>query len=121
LGKGYFRLVPGTIEEVSAVTITVPVPLTSEELAALQVEAEAQGVSVDNLLRKAVLHILSASRKVKPQQDLSPEEFDRALEEIADMIPDNVPDIPDEALSRDSIYTREDEWDKPIREGKPDR
>jgi hypothetical protein len=91
-------------------TVTVPVPMTSEEQAALQEAAEAQGVSVDLLLRRAVLQVITVPRKTKSHQDMSPEEFERALEEIADMIPDNVPDIPDEALSRENIYTREDEW-----------
>lgn len=89
-------------------TVTVPVPLTSEEQAALQSQAKAQGVSVDCLLRKAVLQIISAPRD--PRQDLSPDALDRAFEELADMVPDNVPDMPDEALSREGIYTREDEW-----------
>jgi hypothetical protein len=91
-------------------TVTVPVPLTSEEQAVLQDQARVQGVSVDSLLRRAVLQIISAAREVRPRQQLSPDEFDRAFEEIADMIPANVPDIPDEALSRENIYTREDEW-----------
>ena len=42
---------------------TVPVPLTSEEEAALIAQAKAQGVSVDSLLRKAVLQIISSSPK----------------------------------------------------------
>jgi hypothetical protein len=91
-------------------TVTVPVPLTSEEQPVLQDQARVQGVSVDSLLRRAVLQIISAAREVRPRQQLSPDEFDRAFEEIADMIPANVPDIPDEALSRENIYTREDEW-----------
>ena len=47
---------------------------------------------------------------MKPRKELSPEEYERAWEEIADMIPDNIPDIPEEALSRESIYTREDDY-----------
>jgi hypothetical protein len=45
---------------------------------------------------------------------LSPEErgadLERAFEELADLIPEHVPAIPDEALGRESIYTREDKW-----------
>jgi hypothetical protein len=91
--------------------VTIPVLLSPEEQAALSAEAKAQGVSIDSLLHKAVLEIISSAREVKqPQQQLSPEEFERAFEEMADMIPENAPPIPDEALSRESIYTREDEW-----------
>ena len=90
-------------------TVTVPVPMTTEEQAVLQIEAKAQGVSVDSLLHSAVLQIISRSASVSPPQKLSPAEFEKAWKEIADMIPYNVPDIPDEALSRESICTREDE------------
>jgi hypothetical protein len=89
--------------------ITVSVPLTTEEQAALQAQAKAQGESVDSLLRKAIHQNISAAPELRPQQQLSPEELEKAFEQIADIIPDNVPDIPDEALSRESIYTREDE------------
>jgi hypothetical protein len=91
-------------------TVTVPVPMSQEEQAALLAQAKAQGVSVDALLRRAVLQLIAAARAVPPQQQLSPEEFEIAFEEMADMIPENVPPIPDEALSRENIYTREDEW-----------
>lgn len=93
---------------------TVPVPLTSEEEAALIAHAKAQGVSVDSLLRKAVLQIITASPETKPQlpPQLTAEEFDKAFEEIADMIPEGIPPLSDEALSRGSIYTREDEWNR---------
>ena len=92
----------------------VPVTLTSEEEAALLAQAKARGVSVDSLLRKAVLQIISAGRetKIQPPPQLSAEEFDKAFEEIADMIPESVPPLSDEALSRESIYTREDEWNR---------
>lgn len=57
-----------------------------------------------------MLHHAELPLKVTPQ--LSPEEFDKALEEIADMIPEGIPPLSDEALSRESIYTREDEWNR---------
>ena len=82
-------------------TVTVPVSLTQEEQAALLAQAEAQGVTVDTLLRKAVLQIIAAPEA--PMCQLSAEEFERAFEEMADMIPDSVPPIPDEALSRESM------------------
>jgi hypothetical protein len=40
------------------------------------------------------------------KNQLSAEEFERAFEEIGDLIPDNVPPIPDEALRRENMYSR---------------
>ena len=92
-------------------SVTIPVPLTSDEQAALQAQADAQGVSIDSLLRKAVLQVIAAAPEaMPPRRELSGEELEKGFEEIADLIPDNVPAIPDEAMSRESIYTREDEW-----------
>jgi hypothetical protein len=91
----------------------VPVSLTPEEEAALVAQAKAQGVSVDSLLRKAILQFISASAEttqLRPQ--LTEEEFDRAFDEIADTILEGIPPLSDEALSRESIYTREDEWNQ---------
>lgn len=89
-------------------------PLTSEEEAALVARARAQGISVDILLRTAVLQIISgaAEREPQPQTPLSAEEVNAALDEAADMIPGGTPPLSDEALSRESIYTREDEWNR---------
>ena len=91
---------------------TVPVPLTSEEEAALIAQAKAQGVSVDSLVRKAVLQIISSGStlSIQPAFPLTAEEFDKAFDEIADLIPENVPPLSDAALTRESIYTREDDW-----------
>jgi len=91
-------------------TVTVPVPLSSEEQAALQMQAEALGVSLESLLRKAVLQILSASPGSAAAQQLRGADLERAFEELADLVPEHVPPIPDEALGRESIYTREDKW-----------
>ena len=87
---------------------TVAVPLTSEEEAALIAQAKTQGISVDSLVRKAVLQIISPSSGTGPA--LTAEEFEKVFDEIAEMIPEDVPSLSDEALSRESIYTREDEW-----------
>ncbi len=92
--------------------VTIQVPLSSEEQEALAIQAYAAGVSVDALLRKAVLAMISSNQGTSPPVPLSPEEFDRAFEEIADMIPPDVPSISDEDLQREKIYTREDEWNR---------
>ena len=88
--------------------MTVPVPLTEDEQAALLAQAKAQGVSVDSLLRKAVLQIITAAPEVKPdpQQHLSTEEWQEALDEWIESSPE-VPHLPDEALRRESIYRRD--------------
>jgi hypothetical protein len=93
-------------------TAAIPVPLTPEEKATLLAYAKAQGVSVDTLLRKAVLQIIFPTEPGEPSlnNQLSGEELERAFEEIAELIPDNVPPIPDEALRRENMYSREDEW-----------
>ena len=43
---------------------------------------------------------------------LTPEDVDQGLEEAADLIPEGIPPLSDEAMSRESIYTREDEWNR---------
>lgn len=91
-------------------TVTVPVRLTEEEQSALLAQAKAEGVSVDLLLRKAVLQVIAAAPLDPSVHQLDPEDFEKAFEEMADMIPESVPAIPDEALTRESIYTRENEW-----------
>jgi hypothetical protein len=67
---------------------------------------------VDSLVRKAVLQIISSGSTptTQPSFPLTAEEFDKTFDEIADLIPENVPPLSDAALSRESIYTREDDW-----------
>ena len=87
------------------------VPLSDDEQAAVAAEAKAQGPSVDSLLCKAVLQVIGASRETsQPRRELSGEELEMGFEEIADLIQDDIPPLSDEALSRECIYTREDEW-----------
>jgi hypothetical protein len=88
--------------------VTVPVPLTAEEETALLAQAKAQGVTVDSLLRQAVLRIISADPPVK-QDQFSAEQWEKEFEEWLDSLP-SLPTLSDEAISRESIYTREDEW-----------
>ena len=88
--------------------VTVPIALTAEEEAALVAQAKAQGVSVDSLLRKAVLEIIAAPPHAK-SQELSAEQWEKEFEEWLDSLAD-IPTLSDEAISRESVYTREDEW-----------
>ena len=89
-------------------TVIVPVALTAEEEAALVAQATAQGVSVDSLVRKAVLQIIASTPEVK-SQELGGEEWEREFEEWLDSLAD-IPTLSDDAISRETIYTREDEW-----------
>ncbi len=88
--------------------VTVPVPLTPEEEAALRAHAEVQGVSVDSLLHQAVLRIISSPPQVNPEQH-SAQQWEKEFGEWLDSLP-GWPALSDEAISRESIYTREDEW-----------
>ena len=89
-------------------TVTVPVSLTPEEQAALAAQAKAQGVSVDSLLRQAVLRIITSAPQINEQQ-FSADQWEKEFSEWLDNLP-TLPTLSDEALSRESIYTREDDW-----------
>jgi len=89
-------------------TPTVPVPLTPDEQAALQAHARARGLSVDSLLRKAVLQIIASAPEAS-QGQLSFSEWEKEFEAWLDAQPD-MPTLSDNAISREGIYTREDEW-----------
>jgi hypothetical protein len=61
-------------------------------------EAKARGVTIDVVLGEA----LSLYRQASGPRTADMIEFD--LDRAAELIPDTVPPIPDEALSRDSLY-----------------
>ena len=41
---------------------------------------------------------------------LTADQIDQTFEDVADMLPAGVPALSDKAISRESIYTREDDW-----------
>jgi hypothetical protein len=88
--------------------ITVPVSLTLAEDAALRARAKAEGVSVDSLLREAVVRLISGAPVHSPNS-LTPEEWEKEFAAWIDGMP-NFPPLSDEAISRENIYTREDDW-----------
>jgi len=59
-------------------------------------------------LHDAVLHLI-ATGQGQPHLELTAGQWEAELMEWLDTMPD-VPPLSDEALSRESIYTREDEW-----------
>jgi valyl-tRNA synthetase len=95
-------------EQGTTMAITVPVNLTPAEEAALAARANAEGVSVESLLHEAVLHLIAAYQG-EGRAALTPDQWERELLEWLNNMPD-MPCLSDEAISRESIYTREDEW-----------
>lgn len=87
-------------------TITLELPPDLE--ARFVAEAKAKGVPVGELVR-AYLYRAPPERSHK---HLTAEEVDGGLEEAADLIPEGIPPLSDEAMSRESIYTREDDWNR---------
>jgi hypothetical protein len=65
--------------------------------------------SFDLLVRTTKIPIIVASLE-GDHRELSAAELDSVFEEAADLIPAGTPSRSDEALSRETIYTREDEW-----------
>jgi hypothetical protein len=88
--------------------ITFPVNLTPAEEAALGAIASARGLSIESRLHEAVLQLITSDQS-EPDAALSCDQWETELMEWFDSIPD-VPPLSDEALSRENIYTREDEW-----------
>jgi hypothetical protein len=88
--------------------MAVTVPLTSDEQAALSAQAEARGVSLDFLLRQAVLRIIYAPLEIMPE-GLSAMQWEKEFDAWLDSLP-TLTSLSDEGISRESIYTREDEW-----------
>ena len=85
-------------------TITVELPPDLE--ARLLAEAKAKGVPVGEVVKA---HLYRAPPAQSPKR-LTAEEVDEMLEEAADLIPEGIPPLSDEAMCRESMYTREDEW-----------
>ncbi len=86
-------------------TITVDIPPEIEQLFVAQ--AQARGLSLDAYARECLAHSAKVPLLPPPR---STDELNLLLDEAADMIPIGTPPLSDEAMSRESIYTREDEW-----------
>ena len=85
--------------------MTITLDLPPELEARFVAEAKAKGVPVGEVVKAYLLRQHAQSRPVQ----MSAEEFDTAWDELLDSLPD-IPTLSDEAISRESIYTREDEW-----------
>jgi len=86
-------------------TVTVELPKEIEERFLAQ--AKARGMSLGAYVQEFLER--STQSAIQPTR-LSVEDVDRFFDEAADMVPTGVPSLSNEAMSRESIYTREDEW-----------
>lgn len=84
-------------------TITVELPPELEEQFLAQ--ANSRGLSLDAYL----MDCLTRSTQQLTSAHQSPSDLDRILDEAADLVPAAQP-LSDFAMSRESIYTREDEF-----------
>lgn len=86
-------------------TITVELPPEIEERFLAQ--AKLRGLSLDAYLKE----FLSLSAVTTAQTiTLSQNEVNSLLDEAANLVPAGITPLSDHAMSRDSIYTNEDEW-----------
>ena len=88
--------------------MTIPLKLPPELEAQFVAEATATGVSVGDVVKA----YLFRAAPVRGDRQFSATDIERALDEAADLVPEELPPLSDEAMSRESIYTREDDWNK---------
>jgi hypothetical protein len=87
-------------------TITLELPPDLE--ARFVAEATAKGISVGDLVKGYLYHV----PPVRSEKRLSAVDIQRGLDEAADMIPADIPLLSDDAMSRENIYAREDDWNQ---------
>jgi hypothetical protein len=92
--------------EEPSLTITLELPPDLE--ARLVAEAKAKGVPVDEVIKAYLYHAPHARSTGR----ISAAELDRCFDEAADVIPEGTAPLSEEAVSRESIYTREDDWNR---------
>ena len=83
--------------------MTITLELPPEIEARLRAEAQTRGVSIGDVVKA---YLIQQAQTARPTQQMSAEELDQAFEDIADIIPEGISPLSDEALSRESIYTR---------------
>lgn len=84
--------------------ITIDLPPDIEER--FRAQARKRGVSLTAYVQEYLARSLDAEA---PAHAISTEDLDRILDEAADLVPASL-GLSDHAMSRDSIYTREDKW-----------
>lgn len=88
------------------ITLELPAEIEARFLA----EAKVKGVSINQIVEEYLVHRAQTAPEATKQ--LTAEELDRALEEAADLIPEDIPPLSNEAMSRETIYTCEDDWNR---------
>ena len=86
----------------------VTLDLCPEVEAQLVAQANARGLSLPDYLKSIVELQASVRAALTSVPAMSHEEWEREFEALIDSFPQQ-PVLSDEAISRDSIYTREDE------------
>jgi hypothetical protein len=89
--------------------MTVTLHLPPELATNLATQAQARGITIDALL---TLWLASFAGRQIPSQKRSIADLEKWEKDLDDWL-DTVPELPtlsDEAVSRESIYTREDNW-----------
>lgn len=84
--------------------MTITLDLPPEIEARFVAEAEAGGVSVGEVVKAYLLRRTPLARDV----NLGPEEWDQEWDDLLDSLPD-IPTLSDEAISRESMNSRDDE------------
>jgi hypothetical protein len=79
--------------------------LPESVIASYEATARARGVSLDAFLRDYLIE----NAPSRPPEQMSAEEWEKALDECFDSFPPTDP-LPEDAFRRESIYGREDEW-----------
>ena len=74
-------------------------------VASYEATARARGMPLDALLRECLIRNVPGS----PPVPMSPEDWEKALDECFDSFPAAGP-LPHGAFSRENIYGREDKW-----------
>ena len=85
--------------------MTINLELPPEVEADFMAQARAKGVSLGAVLQSC---LIQHAPPAAPSQ-MSVEEWEKAFDEWLDSLPE-LPTLSDEAISRESIYAREDEW-----------
>ena len=79
--------------------------LPANIVASYEASAQARGISLDAFLREWLID----NAPTAPPAQMPPDEWEKAIDECFDSFAVAGP-LPDDALSRENIYGREDKW-----------
>lgn len=86
--------------------MTITVELSPEIEERFLAQARVRGLTLGAYVQE---FLARSGPGAAPPPSISTEELNRLLDEAADLVPSSTP-LSDHAMSRESIYTREDEW-----------